>query len=290
MFRLPKGIVSAESLEPYCVRHLITVSATEEHVILDVFFRDEEGGHWIEGEGWLSSLMSLRDDLLRGDHRMVYLAWLHAIEMECGSEGYTDELEPPVPHNLMQMGRSLQRYMDLLEIGEDIVAAAAEGSVTVQDAPVLDAEMAVSRLSDRERVEFLVKLARREKHTDLLLVKKLQELAGTRIQTDRPSKRRLVVKLVELAHRAAERREERERQEAEQARISRLEELAKREPELWDQVFASIEKKQTRAYEEAVATLRDLRDVAAYRGRLQDFEGKIEEIHSSYSRLAALGS
>jgi len=52
---------------------------------------EEEGGEWIEGEGWLSSLSRLRDDLLQGDYRALYrsaersrrsLAWLRAAEVQ----------------------------------------------------------------------------------------------------------------------------------------------------------------------------------------------------------------
>ena len=39
---------------------------------------DEDGGNWFEGEARLSALAPLRDDILNGDYRALYLAWLLA--------------------------------------------------------------------------------------------------------------------------------------------------------------------------------------------------------------------
>jgi hypothetical protein len=57
---------------------------------------------WIQGEGWLPQLMGLRDDLLRGDYRLLYLAWLKAITLE---EEILEEVpEPPVSPGLRAFG------------------------------------------------------------------------------------------------------------------------------------------------------------------------------------------
>ncbi len=74
MFRFPKSILDAEVLAPYRISDIISADVTGEYLIVDVNFYEEEGGEWIEGEGWLSSLVRLRDDLLRGDFRFLYLA------------------------------------------------------------------------------------------------------------------------------------------------------------------------------------------------------------------------
>jgi hypothetical protein len=45
-------------------------------VILTFASEDEEGGDWVEGDGHLSSLISVRAELGRGDLRALYLGWL----------------------------------------------------------------------------------------------------------------------------------------------------------------------------------------------------------------------
>lgn len=130
IFRLPRTIVDEKLLTPYCFSDMVSISVTEGYAILDICFSDEEGGDWIEGEGWLSSLIPLRNDILNGDYRMLYLSWLHAINLAYDVDNCVDELEPPVPHNLQSITASLRSFIDLFEIDNNLVAAAAEASVT----------------------------------------------------------------------------------------------------------------------------------------------------------------
>ena len=76
VFRFPRSLVDAETLAPYCFPDVISTSVTKKAVLLDICFDEEGGGYWIEGEGWLSALIPLRQDILRGDFRVLYLAWL----------------------------------------------------------------------------------------------------------------------------------------------------------------------------------------------------------------------
>jgi len=73
IFRFPKSLVNADVFEPYCLEDRITVSTTKNSVILDININDEEMSHWIDsGEGYLSDMVSLRNDLLQGDLRSLY--------------------------------------------------------------------------------------------------------------------------------------------------------------------------------------------------------------------------
>ena len=71
-FRFPKGAVDLQALQPYYYGvDEIEVRTVGEHVILDIAFH----GDWIDDEpGCLAPLAPLRDDLLRGDLRALYLA------------------------------------------------------------------------------------------------------------------------------------------------------------------------------------------------------------------------
>jgi hypothetical protein len=103
MFRFPRALLDLDQMRQYAVQTLdypsdsITFSSAGEYAILNIQFHEEGGGEWIEGEGWLDSLLSLRDDLLRRDYRLLYLAWLKGLTMEDTDE---DALEPPPPPGL----------------------------------------------------------------------------------------------------------------------------------------------------------------------------------------------
>jgi hypothetical protein len=83
--------------------------ATKEHVILQ-FERSEiyEDGlgeyEFDDGSGWLAALARLRQELLQGDRRCLYLAWLL-----CVQTGLVDDeaVEPPVPIGVQELSASL---------------------------------------------------------------------------------------------------------------------------------------------------------------------------------------
>lgn len=291
IFRLPRTIVDGKLLTPYCFSDMVSISVIEGYAILDICFSDEEGGGWIEGEGWLSSLIPLRNDILNGDYRMLYLAWLHAINLAYDVDNCVDELEPPVPHNLQSITASLRSFIDLFEIDNDLVAAAVEASVTTYKESTLDIETEIAKLSVEERTNFLVRLAKGERHIDRLLLKRLRELSPGKMQTDQnPIKRRNIAELLKSAHKISERRKEQERQQAEQERIYKLTELAKQETELWGKITILIEQKKPKAYDEAVEILEDLRDLSKYLNQVDQFQLKIDHIHENYSMLPGLRS
>ena len=82
---------------------------------------------WEEGEGWLSSMILLRADILHGDYRSLYLSWLFCAQME---EMEDDELEPPVPPNLAKLNAPLKTFVDFMRIDTDLVAVVSENSIS----------------------------------------------------------------------------------------------------------------------------------------------------------------
>jgi hypothetical protein len=292
MFRFPRSLVNAEALAPYCFPHNISTSVTRDFVIVDICLREEDGGYWVEGEGWLSSLVMLRQDLLRGDFRVLYLAWLKAAMLEGDIEEYADQLEPPVPTNLQSLSTPLKKFVELFEVDQDLIAVASEASGKEDDAFVRELTTWVTRLPEEERNDFLVRIAKGEPHVDVQLVRRLRELASEGLSIDESSapRRRTVVELLAAAREQAERRRERERQEAEKARIRKLEEMAPREPQVWEQVHALIEQKKVKAYDEAVKLLIELRELAQHFGQLDRFNARVNQITADYRNRPALRS
>ena len=110
MFRFPKSLIDIAALEPYCLEDFITVSINHNSVILDINISEEYGGGWIEtGEGCFSGVVSLREKILQGDYRCLYLAWLKAATIYFDFEE-EDLLEPPLPPNLGNLSGSLSSF------------------------------------------------------------------------------------------------------------------------------------------------------------------------------------
>ena len=85
-------------------------------MILNIEHNDEKRDDgWIEGEGLLSGLVQLRDDILRGDWRTLYLAWLKIAHSEVEMlEADEDLIEPSVPPNLQRLSPALRHFITFL--------------------------------------------------------------------------------------------------------------------------------------------------------------------------------
>jgi hypothetical protein len=290
VFRLPRSFVDAKALAAYCYQDLISTSVAKDHIILDICLHDEEGGGWVDGEGWLSSFAMLRQDILLGDYRALHLTWLKAISLEEGREEHEELLEPPVPAGLKKLSAPLKTLVNFFEIDDDLIAVAAEASAANKDAVELDVEKQIAKLSEQERIDFLVKVARGDPQANTLLLKKLKELAPNQREQVAPSStlRRKASELLSAAAARLDRRKEQERQKADKAKIKRLNEMAPQEPEIWKKVFDLIRTKQTKAYDEAVKLLTDLRELAQHLGRLEEYESRLGQIQQDFSSLSGL--
>ncbi|MBE9109698.1 hypothetical protein IQ273_09760 [Nodosilinea sp. LEGE 07298] len=291
MFRFPKALVERSWFEPYEVEDAIAVTTTTHHLILNIEIREEEGlMGWVEGEGWLPRLLPLRDDLLAGDLRLLYLAWLRLCPnlVEYGED--EDPTEPPVPSNLGKLTPPLKTFMELVELDPDLVAAAAQISSDQRPKPAPPLEDWLPNLTEAERQTFLLKLVRREPHVDLQLINRLKELAGTQPSMPLASEqeRRRFSELVAIATDVATKRQQKEQAAAKKKRIKELEALAPKASYTWDRVLDLIQVKQAHAYDEATKLLKDLRDLAEHQGQLPTFSQCLERLKADYSNRPAL--
>jgi len=287
MFRLPRSLLNPSLFAPYCVPGLLTISTVPEHILLNLKIVEEEGLGWIREDDWLTKLVPLRDDLLRGDFRMLYLAWLIAVQVEL-EEDDEDFIEPPVPPNLGNLSSALHAFIELFGLDEDLISAAAQNSpFEEEESEPLEAWIAA--LCEAERNDFLVRMARGESHVASQLVQRLRQLnqqPRSRDQLELP--RRSLADLMAIALTLEKTRKTREQKIARQARIAQLEALAPKEASLWQEVYRLIELKQTKAYDQAIEYLIDLRDLAEQQETLPQFFARIRKIRADYGSRAGL--
>ncbi|MCA2625240.1 MAG: hypothetical protein IM507_03205 [Microcystis sp. M20BS1] len=288
MFRFPTSLINREAIELYCIDNYISLSFAGDWAILDWEFSQEEGfNDWIEGEGILSELIGLRQEILQQDYRGLYLAWLKAIDL---SEGYIDidktQLEPPLPPGLGQLSAAQKAFTEIFELDEHLlnVACASSGKLTTISEQTW--QQAISQLSASERQDFLLRLAKGEHNLSAKLKQKLSQLIPTSAASNQP--RRTIQELLEAAAEEGKKAEKRRQQEAEAKRIEELQTLAKREAQVWQQVESLIQKAQSKSYDEAVKLLVKLRDLAEYQNRLPVFQERLNRIYEQYSNRSGL--
>ena len=165
MFRLPHTLLDPALAEQYCVDPQVSVSATDDHVILDMTSEDESGD-WEEGlEDALSAIVGVRSELAARDLRPLYLAWLSGYgTWERDEDAFDDEdedvVEPPVPAGLGSLTASQRALADFLRVDADLLDVAAETSpplhVARQDPRGLAAHIAGLPASEKDRLLGLV--------------------------------------------------------------------------------------------------------------------------------------
>lgn len=292
LFRLPKKLVDTIIMKEYCVEDCISISTNANYLILDINIDDEEDRDWIEGDGWLSNLASLRDELLQGDFRVLYLAWLKAKTTVYDdyelSEDEEDVIEPPVPANLQKLSDSLQTFVEFFKIDNDLITIAAKASNSAQKEFASLAEL-IPTLPATERDEFLVKVLKNEPLVGVQLARRLQELSHSQMAlVSGNGDRRSLCELISSAKEYTEILQKQELQAAQKVRIRELSALAPKEAKLWEEVFRLIALKQSKPYDEAIKHLRNLQDLAEHQGKLAEFKLRIQKMQTDYSNRPGL--
>jgi len=294
MFRFPQAILDLERAQAYCrpliVEDYMSFTPAGEHIVLNIEFHDEEGGgQWLEGEGWLDALIGLREDILQGDYRALYLAWLKTLEIE----DLLDEVtEPPVPPGLRQLSPALRRFIEFFEIDEHLVQAAAQASgdrAAPSDSwlpPAPHRALCVAQLPARERDDFLLRLAQGEPYLSAALNRRLRELVPRTMPV--PGPRRTVGQLLAMAEEERERVHRQRAEEAEARRLRELEALARREDETWREVDRLIQQATSQSYQDAVHYLVQLRDLAHHQHKTIIFQQRLNAIYERYPCRTAL--
>jgi hypothetical protein len=287
LFRFPQSALDVEGVRAYCqppiVEDVLSLSTVGEYAILNIEFNPEEGGDWAEGEGWPPAMVDLRDDILRGDYRALYLAWLKALEFE---DLLDSVAEPPVPPGLGKLTPALRRFVQFFDVDDVLVQVAAQASGDREPAPDSWLCGALTRLPAGERDAFLLRLAEGEPHLSVALNRRLRELAPMP-EAALPPRRTVGQLLAEAKERR--KREQRRRAEASEAkRVQELEALVAREAEAWAEVEALIEQMKATPYDEAVRLLVRLRDLARHRGEEPVFQQQLDGFRERYCRRPAL--
>ncbi len=283
MFRMSKSLIDIEQVQLYCVEDYISCSVKGEYVVLDIHFYEDGGEFWVEGEGWLSSLVRLRDDIMARDYRILYLAWLRAIMLEDMDD---DTREPPVPPGLRKLSKPLLDFVELFDVDKYLLQVAAKSSINRE---VLSDDMlrqAISKLSREECNEFLLRLAQGGPILSIEINRRLRELIGT--SQPESQQQRTIGQLFEAADQEREREQKRLAEEAEANRIKEMEALAKQEAQIWQDIDALIEKKQSKPYDEAVQLLVKLQELAVYKGQEAVFQERLNQMYEQYSRRPGL--
>ena len=298
--RVPLATFHKSELKPFTSRHALAIEANEAHWIIEWSLDDSENHERFDtddGSRWMRRLAPLRDELLRGDLRPIYLGWLAA----AARDGFRDDAqEPEVPPGLSALSAPQQALVEFLEIDPDMLTAAMAGSTqTSRGTAVFD-----------DRIDaWLEKLPRDDMTSILKLIVQGQGHVAERqvrsrhaawLKAQRPSPaaaapRRSVSQLRELARSASGVRQAREAAEHAQRqaehrrqREATLRQLMADVDKRWAEVDALAQRGSASGYAQAVLALTDLAEGYALVSSHKAFDRDLRRLLVRHATRGAL--
>ncbi len=291
MFRLPPGVLDSDTAGQYCYTDTASLIETDSHLILSLYVDREPDDYWEEPGGQLAAMVQARSELAAGDLRLLYLAWLLALQSD---EVDDEDTEPPVPAGLGNLSASLQAIADFFEIDEDLIAVAAASSPSIQEPEGMAGWIA--SLPAQEKDALLARVTAGEgAQVQALLLRRFRAASGSPPAT--PA--RTAAELWQAAgdrKAAREKAAEQRRRKAEARRAAaqaaaytkHLDQLATRTEAAWEKAAELIETRRPRDYDLAASLLRDLQALADRQEDSAAFRKRFSELRAKHQRKPSL--
>src|SRR5437764_7905248 len=167
-FRFPRGILPADLIDGYDLEDFVTFTRYPDYDILDIRFGEMEAAdEWTEYD--LGSLIAIRDELMEGDLRSLYIVWLAGQRMMEGYDEEEDEDEegeedyeidvPPVPSAFGKLTAAQHSLAELLQVPQELLVAAARHSRGAPPSNGVDVTAWIKLLPPDRQYDYLVRLA-----------------------------------------------------------------------------------------------------------------------------------
>jgi hypothetical protein len=309
MFRFPKGLLNQAEIEPYCDGEFVTFETTGQYQVLNIEINAEDGESLEMLDADLSDFIQLRADLLEGDYRFLYLAWLLTStfesmeyegeeydeydeeyqESEIKGENARSDFEPPVPPGLKKLTPALENFIRVFGIDPYLVKAAAEASPDVRAPLAIDYRELIARLPRAECDEFLTRLVEGDPGVRLDLRKRLKQLQPMETRQAATGSRPLQ-EMLDRAEQIEKAEAQRRAEEARRKHIAEMKALAQKEPQVWQQVDLILEQGQKIAsvYDEATALLDQLKQLADFQDTRDIFLARVRALADKYGSRPSL--
>lgn len=303
-FRFPHGVLPADLLEGYYLEDYVTLTPHEDYDILNFEFGEMEApDEWLEYS--LGSMIAIRDELLNGDLRSLYIAWLAS---EAAWRNYEEDEQyyardevheaddeddmrgvPVIPTGFKMLTAAQQSLAQLLQVPSDLLAVVARHSSAGTTAASDDVEAWVELLPLERGRNYLVRLARNEAGLSRKLLKELRDLGRGEAKAPLPEGERVnyVTLLAESRALKAERERE-QRLKERQAREQHLQEIHDHEAAYWQQVEQAAALGTSSGYDKALQFLLDLRAAADQFRESRQFQTRFQAWAQRHLRRPAL--
>jgi len=293
---LPKGVLDLEAAEPYIRGHApyentLTIKNKGARTIVCWERNEEESWGWTEGEGIISRLVGIREELMRGDYRALFLGWLADFHPDEWRDPRDSAVRvPPIPAGLDCLTPALHELLEQIPVDHDALAVAAgqaQGDMSAR-IPVSDA---LVKLSTSDMKALLARVAEGDgarvmSELNRLTQPRIEPTTGATLTCVDFATKALAVRKARLAEEA--KAKEAEKKRAAKARQRHLEDVMKRVDHIWAGLDPLMEEKIASAYDNVAAQLKELRDAYQQTDRKNEFQDRLETFRNRYTRRPAM--
>jgi len=248
--------------------------------------RVDEGGWcdcWDE-ESPLDALAGIREEILRGDMRALFIGWLAGLDSDEPPEAI-----PPIVPGMADLTTPQQELVERLQVDRDCLAAAAALSPDMQSMTECADEL-IHELPPEEARHYLRRVAHGE-GTQVMNELKRRAAVGCESTAARCGVETFFSKLSDLREtrlrRESEEREARQRAE-EAARKRHLTAVMEHADRTWSELDSLMKTKKSAAYDDIAAILKELAAAYVHEARESEFRTKISTFQSKWSNRPAM--
>ncbi len=298
MVRLPIEALAKEIAESMDVPYVLDFKETKTHWVITWSLEESDNYDRFgmeDGRGWMVRLSPVRDELLRGDIRSLYIGWLAVLTGEMMDD---DEIEPLSVSGLGSLTSAQQALAEFLEVGPDLLAGACMDSpaAQIEDISEKDVDMWIDALPRDEVKAVMKQLLEGKGHQTERSIKNRFAAWRRSLQSDKPeAPRRTVGELRNNAEKAQQIRMEKQKRDRKHREIKRrkereayLKNLSKDFPRAWKSVQKTVERGSGLAYDEACRALVDISEAYALFATKKQFQKKFKEFMARHMRRKAL--
>jgi hypothetical protein len=297
MMRLPKEVLDGQTLQAFTVDSYFEVESLADYWLLTWslgesndydLFEDEEGG------SWMTRLAPLREELLRGDLRSLYIGWLQAVTVD---EDMDEEREPMALGGLGNLTAAQQALAEFLAVDPDLLTGAGIGSRVgprEEDAAVRDAWLNTLPREEMQRYlhQMLIGQGAQAERT---LRRSFAACQSKVTPDDQTQICRTVEELWQQAEQSQKVRLAREAEAQSKAEVKKrqmreawLTTLAKNFTAVWKRAHEEACRSCASGYDSACRRLIDLRDAYDLQGNRDTFQQEFKKFLSEHKQRKAL--
>ena len=289
----PDGCVNQKAIRPYlmetvCGYSETTLTAKNTNGRLVLYWEKSEEEYWdgwIDGAGLLDRLLGVREEIMCGDYRALFLGWL--ADFDLGKEGVL----PPIPPGMGRLTPALRELAEQLCIDSDMLEVSASLSGEKDPEKTLPLGDLLDRMSTEEMKALLVRVGNGE---GMRVAAEMAQMV--RSSASPPGGE--AVACADFADQIRKHRRSREetekkeanerRRQAEEKHRLHLEKLIQQADQIWNGLDQLMEQKIASAYDKVAGQLTELRDAYALDGQSVGFVKRLADFQNRYSRRPAM--